>query len=147
MGVMKLAKNSGQVDWKRNNKIGLRNFSEACDFHDLVKLILVKMLRRAHRNSILTPIYTEHNPDNENENYPDICMVMNGRKYVWEIQESITTQWTNQIIKQHEDADLIIVPLQVISRVLNKRITNRVETNKSFNILLELRTILKDYVI
>ena len=105
------------VDWKRNNKVALRNFSEACDFHDIVKLLLVRMLRRKHKDSSREPIYTEYNPIEPNENYPDIWMRdKKGDIYVWELQENVTRDWLKQITKKHEAINLIIIPLDKLAK-------------------------------
>ena len=117
------------TDWKRNNKIAIRNFNEAVDFHDIVKLLLVKLLRRKHPDSARVPIYTEHDPDNPNERYPDILMkieekvktskgkiLKEWKTYVWEIQEKTTTQWIQKITKQYEEEDLRIVELQLLPK-------------------------------
>lgn len=113
---MAKASNPRMIDLKRNNKVALRNFNEACDFHDVVKVLLVRMLRRKHPSVKAVPIYTEFNPDHPQENFPDIWMRIKGDVYVWEIQEKVTKAWQTRIIKQHENADVIIVPLPKLSR-------------------------------
>lgn len=113
-------------DHKRNNKIALRNFSSASDFHDVVKTLLVRMLRREHKR---VPIYTEFNPNNPQKDYPDIWIKIGKDILVYEIQKEITKSWTKQIIEKHPDADVIIVPLKKLSRNLD-----------------ELKVQLKDYV-
>lgn len=108
------------IDYKKNNKIGLRNFSANCDFHDVVKLLLVRMLRRKHSNSNKIPIYTEYSPRNKNKEYPDIWMELKDGIVVYEIQDKITTDWKEKIIKKYEKFDLIIVPLSNLSHNLDK---------------------------
>lgn len=97
-------------DWKRNNKVGMRNFNESVDFHDVVKLLLVRMLRRRYPDSNKYPIYTEYNPNNPNEDYPDIWMKIKNDIIIWEIQKEITDEWLEKIKKKKED--VIIVPLK-----------------------------------
>lgn len=129
------------VDWKRNNKVALRNFSTACDFHDLIKTLLVRMLRRNYKCSKRYPLYTENNPLEPNENYPDIWCRIKGDVYVWEIQDKITAEWTEKITEKYDNVTLIIVPLKEIMddwcmRLI--RLENPVES---------LKKILEDYVI
>ncbi len=104
--------NKGRTDYRRNNKIGLRNFREKSDFHDLCKTLLVRMLRRVHPDNHNNPIYTEFNPEKPNKDYPDIWMRVKQDIIVYEIQEQVNKKWTEQITKQYEDVDLIIVPLK-----------------------------------
>lgn len=131
---MKQIKGSNRIDWKRQNKIALRNFNEACDFHDIVKTLLVRMLRREHPDTKNIPIYTEHNPEEQNENYPDIWMRIKRDIYVWEIQKNIDEQWSREIEKKHAEINLIIVPLEQLER----------ESKGNIN---KLKQLLGDYVI
>lgn len=108
------------IDWKRNNKVALRNFTEGADFHDIVKVLLVRMLRRKHPDSNKVPIYTEHNVQSPNESYPDIWIQINGDIYVYELQEAISEKWTKEITQQYEDVNLIIVDLKKIRKELKK---------------------------
>lgn len=117
---------SSYTDHKRNNKVGLRNFSESSDFHDVVKILLVRMLRRKHNK---VAIYTEHNPNNPQKDYPDIWIKIGKDILVYEIQKVITKKWTKQIIAKHPDADVIIVPTKDLSKNID-----------------ELQEQLKDYV-
>lgn len=96
------------VDWKRNNKVAIRNFSDACDLHDVVKLLLVKLLRRNYTNSKSIPIYTEYEFD---DNYPDVWMKIKGDIYVWEIQERLSEKWTKKMIDKYREVNLNIIPL------------------------------------
>ena len=107
------------VDWKRNNKIAMRNFSKAVDFHDIVKLLIVRKLRRKYPDSHSVPIYTEHDARKPNLTYPDIWMRIKAEIYVWEIQDKITQPWKIGKMHQYEDVDLIIVPLKKLSSDLN----------------------------
>lgn len=118
------------VDWKRNNKVALRNFHTSCDFHDVVKVLLVRMIRQKYQTSNKYPIYTEHNPEEPNDNYPDIWAKINNDIYVWEIQENVNQKWLKEITEKHESVNLIIVPLRELSHDLT-----------------ELKKQLKEYVI
>ncbi|MFW6130470.1 MAG: hypothetical protein ACOC56_04725 [Atribacterota bacterium] len=130
------------IDWKRNNKIALRNFNKKCDFHDIVKTLLVRMLRRKHKDNYKTPIYTEYSPNKPNEEYPDIWMrVYEGKGksrkakiIVWELQDKITKDWKNNILKRYEEVDLIIVPLKDLEK-------------KSEGNLFKLQKLLEDYIV
>lgn len=104
------------IDWKRNNKVCLRNFSESQDLHDVVKTLLVRMLRRKHPDNQSCQIYTELNIDDRNENYPDIQMLLKRWKkpseiYVYEIQKEWTENWELKQAKKYEDVNLIVVKL------------------------------------
>lgn len=127
-------------DWKRNNKLAIRNFHESCDLHDLIKLMLMRMLRRKHPKADICPIYSEYDPESPNQDYPDIWMRISHRAdtdiYVWEIQENDSKEWENQIVKKHEDVNLIIVRLKEIKKKIGEK----------WN-LEELRKVLEDYVV
>ena len=131
----------GLVDWKRNNKISLRNFSESCDLHDIVKTQLVRMLRRNYPDSNKYPIYTEFHAEKPNESYPDIWMKIKNDVYVWEIQKEMTKSWTKQIQEKYEDVNLIIVDL--------KEVNDNIDTlYSSLDAFLErLKKELKKYII
>jgi len=109
-------------DWNKNNKIAIRNFHESCDFHDIVKLTLMRMLRRSYPNSHSCQIYSEYNPEDPHANYPDIWMRVSAYKkkrlthtvYVWEIQEKVSEEWKKQIVEKHQEVNLIIVPVKKI---------------------------------
>ena len=131
----------GRTDFKRNNKIGLRNFKEASDLHDIVKTEIVRMLRRNHKDNYAVPIYTEFDPERPNEDYPDIWMRIKHDIIVYEIQESISKKWLKQIQEKHCDVDLIIVPLK---EVLSKW---RSIINKHKNPIDSLREVLEVYVV
>ena len=126
------------IDWKRNNKIALRNFHESIDFHDIVKTLLVRMLRRKHPNNKACQIYTEKAV--EGNFIPDIEMFLKKKyrygaeHYVYELQDNISKSWMEKIKKRYEDVNLIIVPLKEIEK-------------KWKGGLEELRVLLKDYII
>lgn len=130
-----------RTDFKKNNKIGLRNFKEASDFHDICKTELVRMLRRLHTDNYSTPIYTEHNPERPNEDYPDIWMRLKKDIIVYEIQQDTSKRWTNQILKKYETVDLIIVPLKEVLKNW-KQIIDKYE-----NPIDSLREVLEVYVV
>ncbi len=130
-----------RTDFKRNNKIGLRNFKEASDFHDIVKTQLVRMLRRKHKDNHNIPIYTEYSPDKPNEEYPDIWMRLKKDIIVWEIQENMSKKWLEQIQENYRDVDLIIVPLKEV------KLKWREIIDKYKNPIDSLREILEVYVI
>lgn len=129
------------TDFKKNNKIGLRNFREASDFHDLVKTQIVRMLRREHPDNYKVPIYTEHDPEKPNFDYPDIWMKTKSGIIVYELQSKITKSWTEQIQDKYETVDLIIVPLLEIE--------NKWKNHKEFEVdpINSLRIVLSDYIV
>lgn len=142
-----MKKQPPKIDWKRNNKIGLRNFSEAVDFHDLVKTLLVRMIRRNHKKSLTCPIYTEFDPIETNKDYPDIWVELKGALYVWEIQHKVTKQWLNKIIKKYNDFTLIIVPLKEVHSKWEDRLMHKLLNENKFNPIMELRNVLEEYSI
>jgi len=131
-----------RTDFKRNNKIGLRNFSESVDFHDSVKTLLVRQLRRKHKDSHAVPIYTEFNPDKSNDEYPDIWMRIKQDIIVYEIQKAVSKKWVKQIVEKYEEVDLIMVNLKDVEKAwikeLRKSPTNPIE---------KLNKILEVYVV
>ncbi len=131
----------GRTDFKRNNKIGLRNFKEASDLHDCVKTQLVRMLRCKHKDNHNVPIYTEFNPERPNKDYPDIWMRIKKDIIVYEIQETVSKKWSKQIQEKYRDVDLIIVPLKEV--LYNWRSI----INKWENPIKSLREVLEIYVV
>jgi len=131
------------IDWKKNNKISLRNFSEAVDFHDVVKTMIVRMLRRNYPDSHSVPIYTEFRKDDPNKTYPDIWMRIKSNIIVWEIQKEITKKWLSNIQKNYENVDLIIVDLKKVEKQWNKLLKNK----KYINPIDLLKEALADYII
>ena len=130
-----------RIDFKRNNRIALRNFSENCDFHDIVKLLIVKQLRRTLKRSDRCPIYTEHDPERPQEFYPDIWACTDkGEIYVWELQDKLTNGWRERIVQQYEDVNLIIVDLQKVKKELKKVL---VDKDGFCDWITELKTILQ----
>jgi len=102
------------VDWKKNNKLQFRNFDQSVDFHDVVKCLIMRKLRRRHPNSEKVPIYSEFAMTDEG--IGDIWMRdENHDIYVWEIQKIINQKWIDRITELYEDVNLIIVPLKGLS--------------------------------
>ena len=132
--------------WSRNNKIGLRNFKEKSDLHDILKTQLVRMLRRKHKDNHNVPIYTEYNPERPNEDYPDIWMRIKKDIIVYEIQENMSKNWVKQILKKYEDVDLIIVPLQEVLKNWQNKIHSKSNNNLTDPIKL-LNQVLEVYVV
>jgi len=105
------------IDWKKQDKLQFRNFNESVDFHDVVKCILMRMLRRKHPNRTRVPIYSEFAMTDEG--IGDIWMRDEyGDIYVWEIQERITKKWNRMIVKRYEEVNLIIVPLRKMPKTI-----------------------------
>ena len=126
------------MDYKRNNKLNIgHNVTEAFDFHDVVRLLLMKQLRRKNQD-VRYPLYTEFDPLKPNSDYPDIWMKIKKDIYVWELQSKMTPAWTKQIIKKYEEVNLIIVPLEEIKK---EWLTKKGDPIKELNKLLE------DYVL
>lgn len=107
------------INYSKAFQVRVRNIE--CLKHDLIKLILVHLLKKKNKN---TPIYTEYNPINPNESYPDICMVKKDRIYFFEIQKELSKKWVKEVTKKYStlSSDLIIVPLKDLPTDLNKLI-------------------------
>lgn len=124
------------MDFKRNNKIALRCFSESQDFHDIVKTLLVRMLRRKHKDAFIT---TEFNGEIPNKTYPDIFMQIKNQKYVWEIQKEYSENWQKKIELIYLDFD--ITPITIKLKHLEKKWLNSDRT------IVSLRKLLGDFAI
>lgn len=136
----------GRTDWKRNNKVGLRNFNEKVDIHDIVKTQLLRMLRRKHKDNHAVPIYTEHNPERPNEDYPDIWMRIKQDIIVYEIQEQVTEKWRNKMNKRFHDCDWIEVPLKEVLKNWQDKIHAK-SNNKLTNPIKLLNQVLEVYIV
>ena len=112
-------------DYKRDNSVKIRNTHSSTSVHDVVKLLLVRIIRRQNPNINAVDIYTEHNGNEPNINYPDIFVGVHNfvskkggksakqhKTYVWEIQKEWSKSWEDKIIKQHENSDVCIVRLK-----------------------------------
>ena len=105
------------TDYKRNNKIALRNFTEPNDLHDVVKTLLVRLLRRKYPNNKSVPIYTEFNPNETNDNYPDIWMkIPKNQIIVYEIQRKASKQWIKIMNDRYESVDWQMVKLDDVEK-------------------------------
>jgi len=108
------------IDVKKNNKVALRNFTEPNDKHDVIKTLLVRMLRRKHKDNTMVPIYTEYDPLKPNEDYPDVWMRVKDDIYVYEIQSDMNKRWIQRIQEQYEEVNLIIINMNKISNNIDK---------------------------
>jgi len=101
------------INYKKINKVCVRNLSEKSDFHDVIKTLLYRMLRRENKN---IEIYTEEQLNGE---IPDIYLKYKDKIIVWEIQEEDSQAWYEKIKERYSDVDLIIVPLKKLSKDFN----------------------------
>lgn len=107
-------------DWKRNNSVKIRNTHPSVALHDVVKLLLVRLIRRQNPSVNFVDIYTEHNVNQPNKSYPDIQVTVHGsrnqtkdyKNIVYEIQEQWTDEWEKKILKKYEDSDVIFIRLK-----------------------------------
>jgi uncharacterized Fe-S radical SAM superfamily protein PflX len=105
------------TDFKRNNKVALRNFTEPNDIHDVIKTLLVRIIRRKYSNNNRVPIYTEYNPKYPNENYPDIWMRLPEQKIVvYEIQRKMSKQWIDKMNEQYEEVEWNLIKIDKIEK-------------------------------
>lgn len=127
-------------DWKRDNSVKIRNTHPSVSLHDVVKTLLVRIIRRQNPNLNAVDIYTEHNAQTPNLSYPDIFVNVHNRQkrvgkktsakennnYIWEIQEKWSQEWEDKILKQYKDDNLTIVKLNQICEYM--------ELNHSINL-------------
>lgn len=128
----------------RNKSVSVRNLSESSDFHDVCKMLLRRMLGRKYKKAEY--IYTEHNPDKPNEDYPDITLKVGKWIYVIELQKEVTKEWVNQILEKHNDSTLIIVELKKIHKEWIDEILFHTKEDLKFDPIDLLRRILEAHV-
>ena len=137
------------MDWKRNNKINVgHNLSTAFDFHDVVRTLIVRKLRRNYPDSFKIPIYTEYYP--EKSLMPDIYIKIKNKVYIYEIQEQMNSDWITKLLKNYGEDDLIIVSLKTLREKwlvkLDVLIHNDYDITE-INPIKELNKLLDDYII
>jgi len=133
------------INYNRNNRVKLRNFTIPNDWHDLLKVTIMRLLRRKHMNNKVG-IYSEWNDENPNESYPDILMTLQNHRYIYEIQSNVSKKWIKQITEKYENDTLIIVDLKFIYQKWLDRIENNYIVNHTLNPMDDLRTVLEsDY--
>lgn len=142
----------------KNNSVRFRNFNEACDFHDVVKTLLMRMIRRNHPDHNTVKIISEHNTDAPNESYPDIQVVIKRYKkpieiIVYEIQEKVTESWKKSILKRYEHlSNCEIIELDKLRRFIatdNSPLTKmeKLELKYTPEFIIRLKKGLRSYVI
>lgn len=134
------------IDYKRLDAIKIRNVDEKIDFHDLVKTLLVRMLRRKHPNKEKYPIYTEFSSEEPNKTYPDIEFSDNGRIVVYELQEVVTQQWIERMNQKYDDL-WIMVELKKVKQKWDNRMLQNWRVNKTLDPLRDLKIVLEEYVV
>jgi hypothetical protein len=97
------------IDFDKHMKCDIRNNDPVCDFHDVVKLLIMRILSRKHPN---TPIYSEVKVGKTND-ITDVQAIFKDAVYNFEIQRIITNDWMDKIEKRDLDTDTntIIIPL------------------------------------
>jgi len=127
--------------WDRIMKIDIgHNVTEATDFENVVKCLMMRILRRKYPNC---PIYSEYNPENPNASYPDIYIkIKNQQATIFELQSQITEKWCKEITEQYLENDVIIVPLQLIK----KKWELRKEKFPSLDMFELLKEIIGEYI-
>jgi hypothetical protein len=115
-----------KIDWNEQHKIRLAKADSSLDFHDVVKILMVRKIIRNSKNRIWLKVYTEFGI-NENticdiyvENIKDKSII------VYEIQKEITTKWEKDIKEKYKEflekgvygfntTDLVVIPLKKLS--------------------------------
>lgn len=107
------------IDWKKQDKCVFRNFDEAVDHHDIVKALLMRMLRRKHPNRRKVSIYSEFAMSDRG--IGDVWMKdEHSDIYVYEIQKDINKHWIKSIHERYQDVNLIIVPLKKMPKTFER---------------------------
>ena len=109
------------IDWKKQDKLQMRNFLDSVDFHDICKLILMRLLRREHPNRQKAIIYSEEKRGN---NVWDIWMRTEKKEiYVYELQENWSKEWELKKTKDNPDINVVSIQLKKLPRDSIKSIT------------------------
>ena len=124
------------IDYKRNNSVKMRNTHESVDPHDLVKTLLVRILRKQNPDNKNIQIYTEYDVENTNDFYPDVLLKKGGAgnskrsqrnagSYYWEIQEAVSSKWTKKMEERYGDSKgYTTVPLKEIEKEFEEKAGN-----------------------
>lgn len=122
-----------KIDWNENNKIRLASSDESMDKHDLIKTLIVRMIRRKHKSELgYVTIYTEHCVrKGKEERFCDVYYenIKTKEVYCYEIQKNISQKWSEETNKFYKDldqtlffscqniktVDLVIVPIREFS--------------------------------
>ena len=105
------------IDWNNLGKIRLKNSDkESFIFHDIVKLIIVKLILNKSKNRNHQFIYTEYKFNGR------ICDILHYNRLtkeeiVYEIQSKITSSWIKETTDYYKnlDVDLVIIDLNKLS--------------------------------
>jgi len=118
------------IDWQNINKVRLASSDESMDKHDIVKLLLVRLLLRKHKNEKnYIRIYTEFNIKENKKCDVYFENLKEKASYIFEIQKGITNKWITETKKAYKEeldsklimtSDLIIVDLNKLSDNLNE---------------------------
>lgn len=116
------------------------NVNEATDFENVVKCLMMRILRRKYPNC---PIYSEYNPENPNASYPDIYIkIKNQQATIFELQWNVNETWAKRITEQYPENDVIIIPLQLIK----KKWELRKQRSPSLDMFELLKEIIGEYI-
>lgn len=135
-----------KTNWEDNFKVKIRNFSESTDKHDIIKLLIMRMLVRKHKGEKQwMRIYAEHPVRcNKEVRVADIIYqnIKTKEAYAFEIQKDHTIKWLNEVTEFYKNwdkevsnmfyktADLITIP--------TKQLSDNIQ---------ELRKQLKEYIV
>ena len=100
------------INHKENNKLRIRNADKSFTKHELVKLLIMIMSRRKHKDA---GIYSEWTIDNGD--IIDVFVEYKNNKIYYEVQKEVSKQWTAQIIDRDykEGICTTIIPLKTLS--------------------------------
>ena len=102
------------INYKYLNKVPVRNLSKSSDKHDIIKMLLYRMIRRKYPKA---EVYSEYPLGNE---IPDIYYKLKKDIYVLEIQKEINAGWVKKIIDRYGDINLEIIETKKISNNINE---------------------------
>ena len=113
------------IDWKKQDRFQMRNFSESVDHHDICKIILMRLLRRKNSNRRKIPIYSEKG---DGGNVWDVWMkAEKGEIYCYELQKNYSRGWEFKLTKDNPDVNVIVIQLKKLPQDSIKAITKALE--------------------
>lgn len=118
-----------KADWKLNNSVKVRNTHPSVAFHDVIKLLMVRLIRRKNPDNNILGIYTEHNFDDPNSSYPDIMVkahytrnsIKQPKDTIYEIQETYSEEWLKKLETQYEGVDVVPIKLKLIAKKMKDK--------------------------
>lgn len=118
-------------NYLKMDNVKVRNANQSCDLHDIVKILIVRILRRKYPNKQNCHIYTEYSYESPNEYYPDIELWLKEkhnkpfRRTIIEIQDKVSKKWIKKMNERYTDIDWIIIPLKEVEEEWKEALSNK----------------------